>query len=83
MWSFGNENPRLRHDQWKQVFDKQLESDPLSIHAADPRFSLPIGEDSYKWTHWLTEDEIVNRYCTLSHIAVLEGDAMAVSFRKL
>lgn len=79
VWATGNENPRLRHEQWKKVFDNQIESNPVSIHAADPRFSLPIGEEAYPWTHWLTEEELFRRFSTLSHLAVLEGDDAKVS----
>ena len=39
-----------------------------------PRFSLPIGEASDKWTVWLTEDALWSRFNTLSQIAALKGE---------
>lgn len=78
-WASGNENPRFRHDQWREVFDKQLESTPLTIQAADPLFSLPIGEETVEFTHWLSRDAIWDRFHTLSHFAVLEGQQLLVS----
>ena len=43
-WASGDDHPRFRHEKWRQVFEKQLlESTPLTIQAADPLFSLPLG----------------------------------------
>ena len=81
VWASGSENPRLRHEQWKQVFEKQLESNPLSINTADPRFSLPLGEEFHRWTHWLSRDDIWNRYSTLSQFAALDDHALEVSLK--
>ena len=61
-WSFGNDDVRFRHEQWRRVFEKQLESTPLSIQGADPLFSLPLGEESVAFTQWLTPDDIWHRY---------------------
>lgn len=38
LWSCDDNEPRFRHEKWKQVFDKQLGSTPLAIQAADPVF---------------------------------------------
>lgn len=71
--------PRFRHQKWKEVFDQQLPASPLQAlrdTLADrlPRFTLPLGEDSTKWTVWLSEEALAARLNTLSQIAVLEGD---------
>lgn len=64
---------------WKQVFEKQLDVTPLqtltdtfSHHMQT--FSLPIGEESIKWTVWLTDEGLWSRYSTLSQIANLKED---------
>lgn len=77
--STNDENPRLRHEQWKEVFEKQIESTPLTIQAADPRFSLPLGMDRMKWTHWLKVEAVWERFHTLSQIAVLDGEQLEAS----
>ncbi|CAJ2501157.1 Uu.00g040100.m01.CDS01 [Anthostomella pinea] len=69
--------PRFRHMKWKEVFEQQpnpfqVIKDAFTDHL--PRFSLPLGEDSVKWTVWLTEDALWARFNTLSQIAVLKGD---------
>ncbi|KAL9067211.1 MAG: hypothetical protein Q9161_007011 [Pseudevernia consocians] len=57
-WSSGNEDVRFRHEQWRTVFEKQLESTPFSIQSADPLFSLPLGEEYVEFTQWLSPDAI-------------------------
>ena len=79
IWSFNDDAPRFRHERWREVFDSQVNSTPFTIQAADPLFSLPLGEDSCEFTYWLTKDNIWKRFHTLSHIAVLEGDQLGVS----
>ncbi len=54
---------------------------PLKIQAADPLFSLPLGEESTKWTHWSTPDKVWERLHTMSQFAVLEGEDLEVSSR--
>ncbi|KAL8713478.1 MAG: hypothetical protein Q9220_002340 [cf. Caloplaca sp. 1 TL-2023] len=76
MWSYDDQHPRFRHDSWRKVFDKQLMSSPFTIQSADPLFSLPIGEDSVDFTHWMHPEAIWERYRSLSQIAVLEGDEL-------
>lgn len=78
MWSYHDQRPRFRHDLWRNVFDKQVSSTPFTIQAADPLFSLPLGEDSTKFIHWLHPDAIWERFRSLSQISVLEGDELAV-----
>ncbi|KAK8088256.1 methyltransferase [Apiospora hydei] len=65
--------------KWKDVFQQQLPGNPLQALADTltnqlPRFSLPIGEKTSKWTVWLTEDALWSRLSTLSQIAVLKGE---------
>ncbi|KAI1373201.1 S-adenosyl-L-methionine-dependent methyltransferase [Hypoxylon crocopeplum] len=71
--------PRFRHQKWKEVFDQQLPANPIQVikdtfNDRLPRFSLPLGEDSIKWTVWLSEDALALRLNTLSQIAVLKED---------
>ena len=75
-WTFDDSLPRFRHERWREVFDDQLKSTPFSISAADPLFSLPIGEGSVKFETWLSKDDVWKRYRTLSQIAVLEGEEL-------
>lgn len=66
-WSFGNENARFRHEQWREVFEMQLESTPFTIQSADPLFSLPLGEESVAFTQWLSPEAIWDRYRSKRH----------------
>ena len=81
MWSFQDDNARFRHEEWREVFDKQLKSTPLTIRSADPLFSLPLGEEEVKFTYWLSKDAIWDRFHTISYIAILKGDDLEVSCR--
>ncbi|KAI1336869.1 S-adenosyl-L-methionine-dependent methyltransferase [Xylariaceae sp. FL0016] len=69
--------PRFRHQKWKEVFEHapatpfQAVKDTFTDHL--PRFSLPLGEDTTKWTVWLTQDALWSRFATMSQIAVLKG----------
>ena len=56
--------PRFRDDVWRDVFGRQK-----------GLFSTPIGEDRTEWTIWLGHDALWDRVRTLSHIAVLKGQA--------
>jgi hypothetical protein len=69
---------RFRHAQWKLVFEKQPTT-PFTIQAADPLFSYLLGEESVKFTYWMSKDAIWKRYSTLSQIAVLEPAGKEVS----
>ena len=53
--------------KWKEVYEGQQKT--TLFRATCPKFSLPIGEDSTKWTVWLQDEEIWSRYSTLSQIA--------------
>lgn len=78
-WSFDDGLPRFRHERWRDIFDKQLSSTPFTIQAADPLFSLPLGEGHVDFEHWLTREKIWDRLHTLSRISVLEGEVLEVS----
>ncbi|KAI4169130.1 MAG: hypothetical protein LQ343_005924 [Gyalolechia ehrenbergii] len=77
MWSYDDQHPRFRHEQWRQVFDRQLSSNPFTIQAADPLFSLPLGEKSVEFVYWLHPEAIWDRFRSLSQIAVLEGGELS------
>lgn len=78
VWSYDDQHPRFRHEKWRQVFENQVSSTPFTIQAADPLFSLPLGEDSAEFIYWLSPDAIWDRFHSLSQIAVLEGDELDV-----
>ncbi|KAL8723644.1 MAG: hypothetical protein Q9225_000087 [Loekoesia sp. 1 TL-2023] len=77
MWSYDDKHPRFRHEKWRQVFDKQLSSTPFTIQAADPLFSLPLGEDSVEFVSWLHPETIWDRFRSLSQIAGLGSEELA------
>lgn len=67
---------------WQQVFSGQLKTNPVqvlydTVTGNLPRFSVPLGQDSVRWTHWLSEDALWRRIGTLSHVTVLEGEDKA------
>lgn len=70
-WAFDDDNPRFRHERWREVFEKQLAKNPLGTAVTNPLFSLPLGEESVDFTTWLSEQAIWERYRTLSQLAVL------------
>lgn len=73
--SLDDNEPRFRHEKWRKVFDDQLKATPLSLLvAADPLFSLPLGENEESFERWLSKDQIWDRFNTLSQIATLEGE---------
>lgn len=73
IWSFDDDQPRFRHQKWKNIFDEQAASNPLTLHLADPLFSLPIGETSLEYETPLWKDDVWKRLRTLSQLAILEG----------
>ena len=75
-WTFDDSKNRYRHEQWRQIFDDQLKSNPLSINAADPLFSTPLGESSVPFEIRLSKEDIWKRYRTISHISVLKGEQL-------
>lgn len=75
IWTQDDEQPRFRHQKWKEVFDQQTRSGPLAlITSSEPLFSLPIAVHEDPWTVWLPEDKVWDRLSTLSQIAILEGE---------
>jgi hypothetical protein len=79
VWSFKDEQPRFRHEKWRQVFDDQIKSTPLSlIFAANPMFALPLGEEREEWSVFLSKEKVWERFSTLSQIAELEGSKLEV-----
>lgn len=79
VWSLDDGHSRFRHMKWKEIFEKQAPGNPLQVVKDTfldhlPKFSLPLGEDSVKWTVWLSEDALWARINTLSQITVLKGD---------
>ena len=81
IFTFDDGLPRFRHEAWKAVFEKQLDTTPLqtlrdTFTHRMPQFSLPLGEAEEKWTVWLSEETLWQRYCTLSQIAILKGDQL-------
>jgi len=67
---------RFRDMQWKEVFEQQQDTSPLQTLKDTfthnfPSFSLPLGEETVKWTHWLSDEKIWDRFSTLSQIANL------------
>ena len=84
MWTFDDQEPRFRHEKWRAVFDGQLKSTPFTLQsAAEPIFSLPLGEHIEKWTNWLSKDVVWERFRTISYIARLEGKELEVSGSKV
>jgi len=78
-WTFNDNQPRFRHEQWREVFEEQSKSTPLSlIKAGDQLFSLPLGEHLEPFETWLPKEKIWERYSTISHIAVLQGEEREV-----
>jgi hypothetical protein len=78
----GDHEPRFRHDQWRNVFENQVSSTPITaalVGGTNSLFSLPLGQDKVRWHVWLDEEALWNRLRTLSHFAVLEGEGLKVS----
>jgi hypothetical protein len=72
--SFDDGEPRFRHQKWKNVFEAKKDTTQLqTLTHRLPQFSLPLGEETVRWTVWLTEEGVWERYLTLSQIAVLKG----------
>ena len=79
-WTFDDDLPRFRHEQWRHVFDEQIKKTPLSLVVpSDQLFSLPLGEHDEKFEVRLSKEQVWERYNTLSHIARLEGAMREVS----
>ena len=79
-WTFYDKEFRFRHEKWRKVFEDQSKSTPMSLLvASDQKFALPLGETMEKFEVWLPKEKVWDRYSTISHIAVLEGEEREVS----
>ena len=76
--SIADDSSQFRRDHWRQVFDDQVKSTPLTIQSADPMFSLPLGEDKELWTIWLSDADFWTRWKTNSQVGKLKGADMEV-----
>lgn len=78
-WTFKDDAPRYRHEEWRKVFEQQSKSTPLSLLiAGDQFFSLPLAEAKEQFEVRLPKEKVWERYNTLSHISVLEGEERKV-----
>lgn len=73
-----DDDKRFRDMKWQEVFEKQIKTNPIqvlrdTVMGRLPRFSVPLGQDSVEWTHWLSEQALWDRIRTLSHVAMLQG----------
>ncbi|KAF6839920.1 putative SAM dependent methyltransferase [Colletotrichum plurivorum] len=89
VFSLGSDGqPRFRDFVFKDVFDRQLDSNPLRAVAEVvleggrkmPLFSVPVGEERVPFVVWLTPEALWNRLRTLSQVAVLQGE-QATAFK--
>lgn len=74
----GDTEPRFRHLKWREVFDEPTDA----IGGADDvrqLFQLPLKEQSTPFSHVLTVERLWDRFATLGHIAVLQGEEREVS----
>ncbi|MCJ1477947.1 hypothetical protein MMC13_006622 [Lambiella insularis] len=83
IWTLDDESHRFRHNEWRRAFEEQTRSTPLTVASADPIFTLPLGEDSVKWTVWLEKDAVWHRFHTISHIANLKGEKLEETKNKV
>lgn len=78
IWSIPHDgHPRFRDQEWHKVFERQLKFNPLqilkdSLTDSLPKFSLPLGERSVRFTVWLSEQALWSRLNTLSQVAILD-----------
>lgn len=78
-WTFNDDVPRYRHEEWRKVFDGQSKATPLSLLIPkDQLFSLPLAEERESFEVRLSKEKLWERYCTLSHIANLQGEEREV-----
>ncbi|KAK2812345.1 hypothetical protein FQN50_001344 [Emmonsiellopsis sp. PD_5] len=64
--SLDDNQPRFRHDKWKAVLD----NNDLKL------FAWPMGEGRVPFKRTLSKQAIWDRYCTLSHVANLQGEEL-------
>lgn len=81
-----DDSRRFRDMAWQAVFERRLATNPVQVlrdtltgtlDDSLPLFSVPLGEDSVAWTHWLSEAALWARINTLSHVALLAGEERA------
>lgn len=77
-WEVDDQQPRFRHQQWMKAFDNQS-SWPLDVPSTSTLFSLPLGEETFEFTYWMSKEAVWQRYSTLSQIAVLDATEKQVS----
>ena len=75
-WTFDDDNPRFRHEKWRQVFEDQNQTSLFSLTTSETMFGLPLGESTVPFETWLSKEDIWKRYRTLSQIAILEGEEL-------
>lgn len=62
------------------MFEEQSKSTPLSLIVANEQyFALPLGEHQEPFVKWLPKEKVWERYNTISHISVLQGEEREVS----
>ncbi len=67
---------RFRNEKWRQVFEDQNATTPLTFQSANPLFGLPLGEGSVDFQSSLSKEDLWSRIRTLSQFAVLEGEEL-------
>ena len=78
VWNFSDDQPRFRHERWKEVFDEQTKNSSINpFNFAEPLFGLPIGEDTVPYKVWLAREAVWARFKTLSQVAILQGSELA------
>lgn len=77
MWSLEDGHPRFRDMQWKKVFDEQGSSNPLAIFSSTPLFGLPVGEQTFEFSRWLSKDDVWKTFQTYSQVVNLPSDRLA------
>src|SRR4051812_22853880 len=74
-------DPQFRNDQWRNVFEHQVASTPITaafVGESNSLFTLPLGEDMVKWHIWLDREALWNRLRALGSIAILADEKLKV-----
>lgn len=77
MWSLEDGQSRFRDMQWRKVFDEQGSGNPISILTSNPIFGLPLGEETFDFSRWLSKDDIWKTFKTYSQVANLSSNRLA------
>ncbi|TDZ34890.1 putative methyltransferase-like [Colletotrichum sidae] len=85
VFTLADDQPRFREFVWKDIFDRQLDANPLRAvrdivlegGRKMPLFSVPVGEDRVPFSVWLTPEALWKRVSTLSQVALLRGERAA------